>query len=369
MKLRNLGLVGWRGMVGSVLLQRMEQEQDFTLVNPVLFSTSQPNTQGPKIKGSKQILKDAFNLVELAEQDIIISCQGGEYTESILPKLRNHGWQGYWIDAASTLRMNEDSCIILDPVNAEIIEAGIAKGIRNFIGGNCTVSLLLMAIGKLFQEGLVEWVSTMTYQAASGAGAKQVRELLEQAKFCCQSLPFDHPDSNPLLLESMARTELLAPNFPTTALGYPLAMNVLPYIDKEWQSGQSREEWKGAVEANKILGNTSANFVPIDGICVRVPVLRSHSQAFTLKLTTEISVNDIERILQTANDWIQVIPNNKEESLRFLTPSAVSGTLKIAVGRLRLMNIGKQYLTGFTVGDQLLWGAAEPLRRMLRILL
>ena len=368
--MKKVGLIGWRGMVGSVLVQRMRAERDFDLIEPVFFSTSQAGGKGPPIGTDTPPVKDARALNELGATDILISCQGGDYTKEIHPGLRAGGWNGYWIDAASALRMKEDAVIVLDPVNLDVIKRALAGGIRDYIGGNCTVSLMLMAMGGLFKAGLVEWVSAMTYQAASGAGAANMRELVEQmgvAHGAAKRL-LDDPASTILDIDKAVASALRSAEFPVENFGYPLAGSLLPWIDKDLGNGQSREEWKGMAESNKILGRT-ANPVPVDGVCVRVGAMRCHSQALTVKLTRDVPLAEIETILASANDWVKMIPNQREATLKELTPAAVTGTLAVPVGRLRKLPMGGEYLAAFTVGDQLLWGAAEPLRRMLRILL
>ncbi|HSD59505.1 MAG TPA: aspartate-semialdehyde dehydrogenase [Burkholderiales bacterium] len=364
-----IGMVGWRGMVGSVLLQRMREESDFEHIEPVFFTTSQVGGRGPNVGRDVAPLKDARSVDELKAMEVIITCQGGEYTNEIFPKLRNAGWKGYWIDAASALRMDRDSVIILDPVNMNVIRDALAKGVRNFIGGNCTVSLMLMALGGLFQRDLVEWMSAMTYQAASGAGAQNMRELLQQMgelHSAARDL-LDDPASAILDIDREVAGILRDESFPRENFGVPLAGSLIPWIDKDMGDGQSREEWKGQAESNKILGRES-NPVPVDGICVRVGAMRCHSQALTIKLRKDVPLDEVRDILGSANGWVKVVPNQREASMRELTPAAVSGTLMVPVGRLRKMSMGGQYLSAFTCGDQLLWGAAEPLRRMLRIL-
>lgn len=363
-----VGFVGWRGMVGSVLMGRMLEENDFRDLEPVFFTTSNVGGQGPDIGVDIPPLKDAYDLEELKQLDAIISCQGGGYTGKVFAELRNAGWDGYWIDAASSLRMSDDALIILDPVNDSVIRDGLAKGVKNFIGGNCTVSLMLMGLGGLFQQGLVEWVTAMTYQAASGAGAQNMRELITQMGQIRDAVAPELADPASAILDidrkvaSAMRNDLSIDNF-----GAPLAGSLLPYIDSQLESGQSREEWKGEVETNKILGS-SANPVPVDGICVRIGAMRCHSQALTIKLKKDIPLDEVSDIIAKANDWVKVIPNDRDVTLQELTPTKVTGTLSIPVGRLRKMSMGPEYLSAFTVGDQLLWGAAEPLRRMLRIL-
>ncbi|WP_096460384.1 aspartate-semialdehyde dehydrogenase [Sulfurifustis variabilis] len=365
-----VGLVGWRGMVGSVLMGRMQQERDFDLVDPVFFTTSQVGGKGPAIGKDVPPLKDAKSIDDLKRMDAVISCQGGDYTGEIYPKLRAAGWNGYWIDAASALRMAPDSVIILDPVNLDVIRDALGRGVKNYIGGNCTVSLMLMALGGLFQRGLVEWMTAMTYQAASGAGAQNMRELLKQMGAAHASVKplLDDPASAILDIDRKLADTMRSSGFPTEHFGVPLAGSLIPWIDKDLGNGQSREEWKGMAETNKILGR-EANPIPVDGVCVRVGAMRCHSQALTIKLTQDVPLDEIRMMLATANDWVKVIPNEREESMRELTPTAVTGTLSVPIGRLRKLPMGGQYLAAFTVGDQLLWGAAEPLRRMLRILL
>jgi aspartate-semialdehyde dehydrogenase len=356
-------------MVGSVLLQRMRAERDFDQIDPVFFSTSQAGGAAPEVGKAASALRDARDLGQLAACDVLISCQGGDYTTEIHPQLRAAGWNGYWIDAASTLRMADNAVIVLDPVNRDVIDQALASGGRDFIGGNCTVSLMLMAMTGLFREGLVEWVSAMTYQAASGAGAQQMRELVAQmgvAHASVSTLLVDPASAIGDIDRTMAET-LRGSAFPTRHFGHPLAGSLLPWIDKDLGNGQSREEWKGMVECNKIIGR-SARPIPVDGICVRVGAMRCHSQALTVKLTRDVPLAEIDRLLASAHEWVRVVPNEKEETLRSLTPAAVTGTLQVPVGRLRKLAMGPEYLGAFTVGDQLLWGAAEPLRRMLRII-
>ncbi|MEE8151077.1 MAG: aspartate-semialdehyde dehydrogenase [Nitrosomonadaceae bacterium] len=368
--MKRVGFVGWRGMVGSVLMQRMREEKDFALVEPEFFTTSQIGGKGPDIGKETLPLKDAYNIDELKAMDIIISCQGGAYTTTVYEKLRQVGWKGYWIDAASTLRMEQDAVIMLDPVNLPIIKQAIHDGGKNYIGGNCTVSLMLMAVGGLLKNNLVEWMSAMTYQAASGAGAQNMRELLMQmgeAHRVAEKL-LDDPASGILDIDREVAGTLRDENFPTTNFGVPLAGSLIPWIDKDLGNGQSREEWKAQAETNKIMGSSNQQ-VPVDGICVRVGSMRCHSQALTIKLKEEVPLDEIEDILTDSNNWAHIVPNERECTLKELTPAAVTGTLSIPVGRLRKLTMGEDYLSAFTVGDQLLWGAAEPLRRMLRILL
>src|SRR5262245_61629164 len=365
----NVGLIGWRGMVGSVLVQRMREERDFDAIDPVFFSTSQAGSAGPAIGKRVPPVKNAKDLSELTSMDVLISCQGGDYTSEIYPKLRQAGWPGYWIDAASTLRMADDAVIILDPVNRDVIDRALEQGVKNYIGGNCTVSLMLMAMTGLFRAGLVEWITAMTYQAASGAGAQHMRELVSQmGRVHAPASPLvDDPASAILDIDRTVAQTLRSADFPTAQFGHPLAGSLLPWIDKDLGNGQSREEWKGLVETNKILGRTNDR-IPVDGICVRVGAMRCHSQGLTIKLRRDVPLQEIEEILASAHEWVQVIPNEKETSLRELTPAAITGTLQVPVGRLRKLAMGGEYLGAFTVGDQLLWGAAEPLRRMLRII-
>jgi aspartate-semialdehyde dehydrogenase len=364
------GIVGWRGMVGSVLMERMRAERDFELIEPAFFSTSRAGGTAPAVGRGAGILLDANDLGALAAQDVIISCQGGDYTNAVHPRLRAGGWQGYWIDAASALRMQDDAVIILDPVNRALIDRALGAGRRDFIGGNCTVSLMLMAIGGLFEHGLVEWVTAMTYQAASGAGAQNMRELVAQmgAAHAAAAPLLADPGSAILDVDAAVTAALRAPAFPVEQFGVPLAGSLIPWIDKDLGNGQSREEWKASAEANRILG-TEATPVPVEGICVRVGAMRCHSQALTIKLRRDLPLAEIERIVAGANEWVRVIPNEREASIRELSPARVNGTLAIPIGRLRKLAMGGEYLSAFTVGDQLLWGAAEPLRRMLRILL
>ncbi|MDA8427893.1 MAG: aspartate-semialdehyde dehydrogenase [Geobacteraceae bacterium] len=360
-----VGMVGWRGMVGSVLMQRMLEENDFAGIEPVFFSTSQAGQAAPLNAGT---LKNADDIAELKKLDIIITCQGGDYTKAIHPELRKQGWNGYWIDAASTLRMENNAVIILDPVNRNVIDKALANGQKDFIGGNCTVSLMLMGLGGLFRAGLIEWISSMTYQAASGAGAPNMRELLSQMGVLNHTVAEELKTLGSAILEidQKVTSALRDGSMPTKEFGFPLAGNVLPWIDREVEDGQSREEWKGFAETNKILG--TVNPIPVDGICVRVGAMRCHSQALTIKLNKDVPIADIENLIKNDNQWAKLIPNTKAETLAGLTPAAVSGTLTVPVGRLRKMKMGPQYLSAFTCGDQLLWGAAEPLRRMMRIL-
>ena len=371
-KMKLVGLIGWRGMVGSVLMQRMQEENDFDLFEPVFFTTSNVGGKAPAMAKNETVLKDAFNIDELKKCDILISCQGGDYTVDVFPKLRAAGWDGYWIDAASKLRMNDDALIILDPVNRKVIEDGLSKGIKNYIGGNCTVSCMLMGLGGLFEHDLVEWMTSMTYQAASGGGAQHMRELLTQFGSIHTEVRMNLENPASAILEIdrqvLARQRGMTAD-ETKQFGVPLAGNLIPWIDTDLGNGMSREEWKGGAETNKILGKNDGNKVIVDGLCVRVGAMRCHSQALTIKLKKDVPLDEITDILKSHNQWAKVVPNTKEDSVRDLTPAAVSGSLTIPVGRLRKLEMGNDYLSAFTVGDQLLWGAAEPLRRMLRIIL
>lgn len=363
--MKNVGFIGWRGMVGSVLMQRMIEEHDFDTICPVFFSTSRHGQSAPVVNGQHGVLQDARDLAVLSKLDIIVTCQGDNYTNEIYPQLRKIGWHGYWIDAASSLRMHNDAIIILDPVNKALIQKGLDYGIKTFVGGNCTVSLMLMSLGGLFAQDLVEWVSIATYQAASGCGASHMRELLVQMGQLHDSIAKLLQDPGSAILEIERRvTDLIrSGTLLTDNFGMPLAGSLIPWIDKQLENGQSQEEWKSQEETNKILN--TYQLIPVDGLCVRIAALRCHSQAFTLKLKKDIPLMEIERLLASHNDWVTVVPNDRELSMRELTPAAVAGTLKIPVGRLRKLNMGPRYLSAFTVGDQLLWGAAEPLRRML----
>jgi aspartate-semialdehyde dehydrogenase len=366
-----VGFIGWRGMVGSVLMDRMRAERDFNNVSATFFSTSAVGKKAPQFSNlQNNILADAYNLRELSKHDCIITTQGSSYTKEVLPKLRSNGWNGYWLDAASLLRMENDSVIILDPINDKHIKTALDNGVKNFIGGNCTVSLMLLALDGLFKAGLVEWISSMTYQAASGAGANNIRELLKQ----CGEIYFsvsdllDDKSSSILDIDSRVKERFHCSEFPKEFFGAPLAGNVLPWIDSKMDNGQTKEEWKGSSESNKILGYEPDTII-VDGLCVRVGALRSHSQALTIKLKRkDLSVDEITKLIADANPWVKVVANNKEDTLQELNPAAISGTLNIAVGRIRKLKFGDDYLALFTVGDQLLWGAAEPLRRMLNIL-
>lgn len=367
----SVGFVGWRGMVGSVLMQRMQDENDFADINPVFFSTSNAGGAAPAFAAGAGSLKDAYDVDTLAKLPIIVTAQGGDYTKEVYPKLRAAGWDGLWIDAASTLRMDEDSIIVLDPVNRDVIDAGLRSGVKNFIGGNCTVSCMLMGLGGLFKQGLVEWGTSMTYQAASGGGARHMRELLNQFGALNGAVADElaHPSSAILEIDRKVLAAQRSPELDASQFGVPLAGSVIPWIDADLGNGQSKEEWKGGAETNKIL--KGAGFedhrIPFDGLCIRIGAMRSHSQALTLKLTEDLSVAEIEKIIDADNEWAKVVPNTKEASLEQLTPIAVTGTLDIPVGRIRKLEMGPEYISAFTIGDQLLWGAAEPLRRMLKI--
>ena len=376
MKVGNVvGLVGWRGMVGSVLMDRMQAENDFALIEPVFFSTSNAGGAAPAMAKNEKTLKDAHDIEALKKCDIILTCQGGDYTNEVFPKLRAAGWNGHWIDAASALRMEKDAVIVLDPVNMPVIKNAMANGGKNWVGGNCTVSCMLMGVGALYKAGLVEWMSTQTYQAASGGGAQHMRELLTQYGTLNAEVKalLDDPKSAILEIDRMVVAKQRALTAAETAnFGVPLGGSLIPWIDKDLGNGQSREEWKGMAETNKILGlgaDFGSSEIPVDGYCVRVGAMRCHSQALTFKLKKDVPVADIEAMIAADNEWVKVVPNNREDTMRDLTPVAVTGTLTIPVGRIRKMAMGPEYVGAFTIGDQLLWGAAEPLRRMLRILL
>jgi aspartate-semialdehyde dehydrogenase len=360
-----VGLIGWRGMVGSVLMQRMREENDFAGIEAVFFSTSSVGAAAPKEASNGISLKDAKDLQALASCDVLISCQGGDYTTEIYGPLRRRGWKGYWIDAASTLRMSDEAVIVLDPVNEAVIRDGLARGLRTFAGGNCTVSLMLMAVGGLLKAGLVEWITTMTYQAASGAGAAKVLELVKQME-CITDPTRAKPSENALEIDRMVTQAQRCPGLPIREFGAPLAASLIPWIDREMPDGQTREEWKGMAETNKIMGLHPQ--VPVDGICVRVATMRCHSQGLCIKLTRDVPLRDIEEILANGNQWVRLIPNDRKSTTQCLTPAAVSGTLNVPIGRLHKLKLGPEFLGAFTVGDQLLWGAAEPLRRMLKII-
>ena len=375
--MKTTGLIGWRGMVGSVLMHRMAEENDFALFNPRYFSTSNAGGTAPVFGGKEadSPLLDAPDLKALAACDILVSCQGGDYTNATYAKLRESGWKGHWIDAASTLRMKEHTVIVLDPVNENVIRDALARGGRDWIGGNCTVSLMLMALGGLFHADLVEWISAMTYQAASGAGAQNMRELLAQMGALHNSVADElrDPASAILDIDRKVSATLRSADFPTKNFrNTALAGSLIPWIDVPVENGQSKEEWKGGAECNKILGKPpfrTPGSIPVDGLCVRIGAMRCHSQGFTIKLKKDVPLADIESLIAAANDWVKLVPNEREATERELTPAAVTGTLTVPVGRLHKMAMGGEYLTAFSVGDQLLWGAAEPLRRMLRILL
>jgi len=374
-----VGLVGWRGMVGSVLMQRMQEEGDFDHIEPVFFTTSNPGGAAPKMAKNETTLKSATDIAELSKCEIIISCQGGDYTTEVFPKLRASGWNGYWIDAASTLRMNDDAVIVLDPVNKDVIKNAMSRGVKNYIGGNCTVSCMLIGLGGLFEQGLVEWMTSMTYQAASGGGAQHMRELLTQFGTINGAVKplLDDPASAILEIDrTVLATQHGLSAEETKQFGVPLAGNLIPWIDKDLGNGQSKEEWKAGAETNKILGRGEGfgkgdanKAIPVDGLCVRIGAMRCHSQALTIKLTKDVPLDEISDIIASHNQWVKVVPNTREASMRDLSPAAVTGGLGIPVGRLRKLAMGDDYLSAFTVGDQLLWGAAEPLRRMLRIVL
>ena len=370
-----VGLVGWRGMVGSVLMERMQQENDFALIEPLFFSTSNAGGQAPAMAKNETKLQDAYDIEALRRCQIIITAQGGDYTTEVFPKLRAAGWSGHWIDAASTLRMKDDAVIILDPVNMPVIQKALKAGGRNWIGGNCTVSCMLMGVGALYKAGLVEWMSTQTYQAASGGGAQHMRELLTQFGTLNAEVRSLLDDPKSAILEIDRRVIAKQRNLSeaeTANFGAPLGGSLIPWIDKDLGNGQSKEEWKGGAETNKILGQGEGfgtPAVPVDGFCVRVGAMRCHSQALMFKLTKDVPLADIEAMIAADNEWVKVVPNTREATIKDLTPVAVTGTMTIPVGRLRKLAMGPQYLGAFTIGDQLLWGAAEPLRRMLRILL
>jgi len=368
--MKKVGIVGWRGMVGSVLMERMLEEGDFKQFTPLFFTTSQAGQKAPDIGIDVPLLVDAYDIDSLLDMDIILSCQGGSYTESVRPKLAEQNWDGYWIDAASTLRMDEKAIIVLDPVNRSVIDKALNDGIKNYIGGNCTVSLMLMALGGLFENDMIEWLTSMTYQAASGAGAKNMEELVAQMATIGNeaAVIMKNPVAAALDLDTNVINTMRSDVLPVQNWAVPLAGSLIPWIDRAMDSGQTREEWKGFVETNKIIGR-SDNPIPIDGQCVRIGAMRCHSQAFTIKLKKDVPINEIEAMLAQNNDWAKVVPNNKEQTITDLTPAAVTGTLTVPVGRIRRMNLGDDYLTAFSVGDQLLWGAAEPLRRILNIIL
>jgi aspartate-semialdehyde dehydrogenase, gamma-proteobacterial len=367
--MKRVGFIGWRGMVGSVLMERMKAEADFKGFEPVFFSTSQIGGVGPSLGFDVPPLKDARDIESLFALDIIVTCQGGDYTNGIYDKLRAKGWKGYWIDAASALRMRDDAIIVLDPVNRKVINKGLKSGIKTYVGGNCTVSLMLMALSGLFKHKCVEWISTMTYQAASGAGAKNMIELIRQMAHLSDTAKnvLNNPASTALDLDTLITGELRGGRMPIENFGAPLAASLIPWIDRPVENGQTREEWKGVAETNKILGTRKT--IPVDGICVRVGAMRCHSQGLTIKLKKDIGLDEINGMIASAHEWVKVVPNAKEATLKELSPAAVSGKLTVPIGRIHKMNIGPKYLTAFTVGDQLLWGAAEPVRRILNIVL
>lgn len=364
-----IGFIGWRGMVGSVLMERMRQEKDFHDFEPIFFTTSNVGGKGPDIGMDIPELKDAYDIGLLSSLDIAVTCQGSDYTKKVYTQLRESGWDGYWIDAASSLRMEDDSIIALDPVNRSVIDAGLDYGIKNYIGGNCTVSLMLMALGGLFANNMVEWISSMTYQAASGAGANNMKELVSQIVTVAEVSKdmLKDPASTAVDIDNLITGKLRDSSFPTEFFGAPLSASLIPWIDSAMESGQTREEWKGFAETNKILDNKEP--IPIDGVCVRIGAMRCHSQAFTIKLKKDIPIDEISEMISRANEWVKMIPNDKESTLKYLSPAAVSGTLTVPVGRLRKMNLGPEYIAAFSVGDQLLWGAAEPIRRILNIVI
>ena len=367
----SVGFVGWRGMVGSVLMKRMLEENDFNDISPVFFTTSNVGGEAPTFDGTLEpsTLKDAYDLNELRQHKIIVTAQGGDYTKEVHPKLRESGWKGLWIDAASALRMNDDAIIVLDPINRDVIDRGLESGVKDFIGGNCTVSCLLMGLGGLFKQGLVEWTTSMTYQAASGGGARHMREVLGQFRDLGNevSAELNDPAAAILEIDRKVLAKQRSGELDTAQFGVPLSGSLIPWIDSDLGNGQSREEWKSDAETNKILGLKGDNRVIMDGLCVRIAAMRSHSQALTMKLTEDLPVAEIERIIAEDNQWAQVVPNTKDATMQGLTPVAVSGSLNIPVGRIRKLAMGPQYISAFTVGDQLLWGAAEPVRRMLKI--
>ncbi|MDR3425926.1 aspartate-semialdehyde dehydrogenase [Silvimonas sp.] len=366
--MKKVGLVGWRGMVGSVLMQRMQEEKDFDLITPTFFTTSQAGSTAPNFGKDAGTLKDAHNLDELRAMDVIISCQGGDYTNDVFRRLRASGWEGYWIDAASTLRMEDDAVIILDPVNDGLIRNAVANGVKNFAGGNCTNSILLMGVGGLFREDLVEWVSSMTYQAASGAGANNMRELVKGMGVIHAAVADELANPASAILEIDRKVaKSIREDVPTEFFPAPLAGGLIPWIDKQLENGQSKEEWKGQAEVNKILGTDKT--IPVDGLCVRIGAMRCHSLALTIKLKKDLPLSEIEALIKSTNQWVKWVPNDRSITEQELTPAAITGKLDIGVGRVRKLNMGPEYISAFVIGDQLLWGAAEPLRRMLRILL
>jgi len=368
MGISDVGFVGWRGMVGSVLLERMRAENDFEGLEPTFYSTSQVGQAAPDVGVIAPVLADAYDIHALSRHDAILSCQGGDYTKQVLPQLRETGWKGDWIDAASAKRMDDDSIIVLDPVNRSVIDRGLDADVRNWIGSNCTVGLMLMALHGLYREGWIEWVTAMTYQAASGAGARNMRELVEQMRAIGDDARplLEDPATSALDLDRSVMASLARDGFPTEQFGVPLAASVIPWIDSKMEGGETREEWKAQVESNKILALDPE--VPVDGICVRVGAMRCHSQAFTIKLRRDVPLDEIEDVLAGANDWVRLVPNEEQATVSLLSPAKVTGTLDVPVGRVRKMRLGGEFLAAYSVGDQLLWGAAEPLRRVLRIL-
>jgi aspartate-semialdehyde dehydrogenase len=364
-----IGFVGWRGMVGSVLMSRMGEEGDFKGFEPIFFSTSNVGGMGPDVGIDIPPLRDAFDVTLLSSLDIVVTCQGGDYTKKVYPELRKGGWNGYWIDSASALRMSDESIIVLDPVNRDVINSGLSSGIKTYIGGNCTVTLMLMALSGLFSAELVAWISSMTYQSASGAGAKHMKELIQQIAIlgdASRNLLAD-PASTAIAVDEIITRELRSEGFPIDNFSAPLAASLIPWIDSPMESGQTREEWKGSVETNKIIQTKTP--IPVDGVCVRVGAMRCHSQGFTVKLTKDVPLDEITEIIAGGNDWVRFVPNDRESTLKQLTPAAVNGTLTVPVGRVRKMLMGPEYVAAFSVGDQLLWGAAEPIRRILNIVI
>ena len=364
-----IAFIGWRGMVGSVLMERMRQENDFKDFEPVFFTTSNVGGKGPEIGMELPALQDGYDTELLFDFDIIVTCQGSDHTKRVYPELKNMGWNGFWIDSSSALRMDDESIIVLDPVNRSVIDEGLRSGVKVFVGGNCTVSLMLMALNGLFKKGCIEWLSSMTYQAASGAGAKNMKELVAQMVAISEVTreKVKNPASTAIDIDALVTEQLQSLTFPISQFGAPLAASLIPWIDRLMDSGQTREEWKGYAETNKIL--QLENPIPVDGLCVRIGAMRSHSQAFTIKLTQDIPLDEIIDLIKNGNDWVRIIPNDKESTLKELTPAAVNGTLQVPVGRIRKLLMGPEYLTAFTVGDQLLWGAAEPVRRILNIII
>jgi aspartate-semialdehyde dehydrogenase len=364
-----IGFVGWRGMVGSVLMGRMKEEQDFKGFEPIFFTTSNEGGKGPDVGLEIPPLKKANDIDLLSSLDIVVTCQGGDYTKDVYPRLKATGWKGYWIDSASALRLADDAIIVLDPVNRAVIDAGLASGIKTYVGGNCTVSLMLMGLSGLFAENLIEWISAMTYQAASGAGAKNMKELISQMLVLgnASKALLSDTESSAIEIDRLVTEQMRGAAFPTDNFLAPLAGSLIPWIDSPMDSGQTREEWKGQVETNKILNTQKP--IPVDGICVRVGAMRCHSQGLTIKLTKDVPLNEVAEIIQKGNPWVSLVPNDKDSTLKYLTPAAVNGTLTVPVGRLRKMLLGPEYLAAFTVGDQLLWGAAEPIRRILNIVI